>query len=81
MIRPGVKPRRRGGSRTALLGAGKEEMMGESTKTSWNFVWVTDRRGNEFICPVDALRDPGKATPEELDNCLEDAKAEMPLGD
>lgn len=55
--------------------------MADATKTSWNYVWVTDRRGHEFICPADALRDPGTATPEELDNCLDDATAAVPLGD
>lgn len=34
-------------------------------------VWVKDREGNEFICPIDALKDPKNATKEELDNCAD----------
>ncbi len=26
------------------------------------FVWVKDKAGNEFICPVEALKDPKKAS-------------------
>jgi hypothetical protein len=51
------------------------------TQTSWNYVWVKDRKGNEFICPVSALKDPGKASDDELKNCLDDATAGVPLGD
>lgn len=37
-------------------------------------VWVKDREGNEYICPVDALKDPKKASPEELANCVDTAR-------
>ncbi len=42
------------------------------------FVWVKDRAGNEFVCPKDALKDPGNATYEELKHCIEDAKSPHP---
>ena len=37
-------------------------------------VWVKDRAGNEFICPVDVLKDPKHATKEELESCVNDAR-------
>jgi hypothetical protein len=42
------------------------------------FVWVKDKAGNEFICQMDALKDPKHATPEELKNCVDDAKSPQP---
>jgi hypothetical protein len=42
------------------------------------FVWVKDKAGNEFICQMDALKDPKKATAEELKNCVDDAKTPQP---
>ena len=29
-------------------------------------VWVRDKAGNEYICPVDALKDPKNASEEEF---------------
>ena len=55
--------------------------MTEATKTSWNYVWVTDKAGNQFICKIGDLKDPKKASKEELDNCIDDASAGVPLGD
>lgn len=43
------------------------------------FVWVKDKAGNEFICQLDALKDPKKATSEELKNCVDDAKSPQPF--
>jgi hypothetical protein len=37
------------------------------------YVRVTDRAGNEFICPLEALKDPATATEDELDHCVDDA--------
>jgi hypothetical protein len=37
------------------------------------YVRVKDSAGNEFLCPIDALKDPGTATREELENCVDDA--------
>jgi len=37
------------------------------------FARVKDRAGNEFFCPVDALKDPKQATEDEIGNCVDDA--------
>jgi hypothetical protein len=37
------------------------------------YVRVKDGAGNLFLCPIDALKDPKKATQEELENCVDDA--------
>jgi hypothetical protein len=37
------------------------------------WVRVKDTAGNEFICPLDALKDPKSATDEEMENCVDDA--------
>jgi hypothetical protein len=36
------------------------------------YVRVHDRAGNEFLCPLDALKDPKTATDEELGDCVDD---------
>ena len=41
----------------------------ESKKTL--YVRVKDRRGTEYICPRDALKDPSEFSEEELRNCVE----------
>ena len=40
-------------------------------------VWVRvkDDAGNEFICPLNALKHRGSATDEELQICVDDAVA------
>jgi hypothetical protein len=47
-------------------------MMSEKNKKD---VWVRvkDETGNEFICPIDALKDRAKATTEALDECVDNA--------
>jgi hypothetical protein len=35
------------------------------------FVKVKDGSGNEWLCPVEALKKASEATPEELDECVE----------
>ena len=55
--------------------------MTEATKTDWNYVWVKDKAGNEFICKIGDLKDPKKASKEELDKCVDDATAGVALGD
>ena len=55
--------------------------MTEATKTSWNYVWVKDRAGNEYACPVDALKDPSKMSADEKENCMDDASRAIPVGD
>lgn len=43
------------------------------------FVWVKDKAGNEFVCPLEALKDPKKVGEEELKNCIDDAKTVQPF--
>jgi hypothetical protein len=47
------------------------KMTEKETKDVW--VRVKDDAGNEFICPLNALKDRQSATEEELDNCVDDA--------
>ena len=47
--------------------------MSEATKTSWNYVWVKDRAGNEYACPIDALKKPTDLSDEEKKACVDDA--------
>jgi hypothetical protein len=42
-------------------------------KTTSVYVRVKDEKGNAFICPIDSLIDPEKATEDELENCVDDA--------
>lgn len=45
-------------------------------------VWVRvkDEAGNEFICPIDALKNLETATAEELDGCVDNAVTERYAG-
>jgi hypothetical protein len=45
----------------------RKTMKGKET-----YVKVTDGAGNEFICPIDALKDRASASEEELENCVDD---------
>ena len=36
------------------------------------YVRVKDKTGNDFICPIESLIDPDKATEEEFENCVDD---------
>lgn len=45
--------------------------MTDSTRKSITYVRVEDRAGNQYICPVEALKDPAQATEEELENCFD----------
>jgi len=38
------------------------------------FVRVTDMAGKEYICPLNALRDPESCTAEELTHCFNSAE-------
>jgi hypothetical protein len=49
----------------------------ENTKS---YVWVKDESGNEFLCPIAALKNIEDATEEELKNCV-DVEALRPLLD
>jgi hypothetical protein len=55
--------------------------MAKAHKAAKPFVWVKDKAGNEYICPLEALKDPKKATKDELKNCIEDAKMGVNIGD
>ena len=55
--------------------------MTDPTKTSWNYVWVKDRAGNEFVCQVDALKKADDVPDKELEGCLDDASRAIPVGD
>ena len=37
------------------------------------FVWVKDKTGNEYACPVDVLKKPEELSEEERKNCIGDA--------
>jgi hypothetical protein len=37
------------------------------------YVKVKDVAGNEFVCPIDALKDLKEVSEEVLDNCVDDA--------
>jgi hypothetical protein len=41
-------------------------------------VWVKDKAGNEYICPVEALTDPKNANDDDLKNCVDDASVHQP---
>jgi len=46
-------------------------MSAQPKKDVW--VKVRDHAGNEFICPLDVLKNPETATEEELERCVDDA--------
>ena len=37
------------------------------------YVKVKDMAGNDFVCPLDELKDPTSISDAELENCVEDA--------
>lgn len=47
--------------------------MSESKDKSTVYVRVNDQTGKEYICPLDALKDPDQCTEEELEGCLDSA--------
>lgn len=53
------------------------EINEESEEKQW--VWVKDRAGNRFMCPISALKDPKKLSKEELAECLSVGKARPKL--
>ena len=55
--------------------------MAEGHQATRPFVWVKDKAGNEFLCPLEALKNPNSATKEELDNCIDDASMGVNIGD
>jgi hypothetical protein len=41
--------------------------------TRQQFVWVKDKAGNEFACPVEVLKKPDEMTEQEKSDCIDDA--------
>jgi hypothetical protein len=46
----------------------------EPQKLKDRFVWVKDKEGNEFVCPLKALRRPDELTEEEKSRCVDVAQ-------
>ena len=44
-----------------------------ATKQNEKWVRVKDYEGNDFICPISALKQRSQATEEELENCVDSA--------
>jgi hypothetical protein len=49
----------------------KEAPMSEMAARGKRFVKVKDSSGNEWLCPIDALKKAKDATQEKLDDCVE----------
>jgi len=49
--------------------------MTEPYKSPDPLVWVKDREGNEFICHLSQLKDPKKASSDELKSCVDSGSA------
>lgn len=45
------------------------------------FVRVKDGSGEEFVCPLKALRNPKDLSPEELEQCVDSATVGRYAGD
>jgi hypothetical protein len=44
------------------------------------YVKVKDMAGNEFVCPIDALKNPKELSDVDLDNCVDDATVKRYAG-
>ena len=44
------------------------------------FVKVKDMAGNEFVCPIDALKDPTEISEVDMENCVDDATVKRYAG-
>ena len=44
------------------------------------YVKVKDMAGNEFVCPIDALKNPEELSDVDLDNCVDDATVKRYAG-
>jgi hypothetical protein len=49
----------------------EEAFMSEQVERGKRFVKIKDGSGNEWLCPLDALKKAKDATQEELDDCVE----------
>ncbi len=45
--------------------------MSEPSASRPKYVKIKDSSGNEWVCPLDALKNAKKATQEELNECVE----------
>ena len=45
--------------------------MSESMARGKRFIKLKDSSGNEWLCPLDAMKNTKDATQEELDDCVE----------
>jgi len=55
--------------------------MADETVRGKPFVRVTDGAGNDWLCPIEALKDPKDATDDELNSCVDDATVGRYAGD
>jgi hypothetical protein len=44
------------------------------------FVKVKDMAGNQFVCPIDALKDPIDLSEVDMENCVDDATVKRYAG-
>lgn len=51
----------------------KEEIAMVAAKDGGVFVRVKDLSGEEFVCPINALKSVKELSPEELDECVDSA--------
>jgi hypothetical protein len=49
----------------------QEEEMSAPTQSRPKYVKVKDSSGNEWLCPLDAMKNAKDATQEDLDECVE----------
>jgi len=47
----------------------------------YKYLKIKDKAGNEFLCPLDALKSVRDATEEELSECVEEAVVGRYSGD
>ena len=45
--------------------------MAKSKGDSKTYMWVDNSVGKKFLCPMDALKNPERATEEELKECID----------
>ena len=55
--------------------------MADENQRGKPFVRVKDTAGNDWLCPIDALKNPKDASEEELEHCVDDATVGRYAGD
>ena len=53
----------------------------ESANKKYKYLKLKDKGGNEFLCPLDALKSINDATEDELAECVEEAVVGRYAGD